>query len=280
MSIQKKYNDLIELLKSYESVLIAFSGGCDSALVAKVASLCIGKRNVLAVTSKSESFPKNEIEEVNTFVNTHQIPHLWINTHEIDNSQYTENSSNRCYFCKTELYGELKLKQEERALNVIINGAQQDDKDDWRPGLHAAKEYCVRSPLMDAGFHKKDVRELSNYLGLSTWDKPAAACLSSRIPHGLGVTPTKLDQIDRGEQVIKEAGFKIVRLRHLGNEASIEVGKEEMSRFENNENLKKTLFHKIKLLGFKTVVINPEGYRQGNMNRLEPPGSIKNAVSL
>jgi len=265
-SVQDRYEALKKTIASYKSVLIAFSGGTDSALIAKVARDVLGRKNIKAVTSWSDSFPRSEIKEVRAFVECYDIPHEWIDTGEIENPRYADNPKERCFFCKSELYDYLLSLAGQWQIDTIVNGAQMDDLDDWRPGLEAAKRYNIKSPLMEAGFHKQDVRNLSRILGLSTWDKPAAACLASRIPHGERVTAGKLRQIEEGEGILKAEGFRVVRLRHFGRWARIEVSKEELSRLLSDLGFRGEIISKIKNLGFERVEIDPEGYRQGKLH--------------
>lgn len=262
----KKYKELQAILYSYESVLVAFSGGADSALVAKAAREVLGKVWMKAVTAKSKALPESEVDEVNQFVSHHDIPHVWIETHEIEDPHYAANPVNRCYFCKTELYEHLTPLAKQWGIQVIANGVNYDDLSDWRPGLQAAKEHSVKSPLVEAGLHKSEIREISKWLGLSTWDKPAAACLSSRFPYGEAITPEKLRQVDQGEAILKSYGFRVVRLRHFGSFAKIEIGSEELKRLLSNSELCQKILSQIKALGFDSVDIDPEGYRQGKMN--------------
>jgi len=267
--VTEKYSILKEVIGGYGSVLVAFSGGCDSALVAKVARDVLGRNKMRAVTSWSDSFPQAEVKEVNLFVERYDIPHNWIETREMSNVLYTNNPVNRCYYCKTELYDFLMPVAQTWALQVIANGTQSDDLSDRRPGLDAAKEKMVRSPLLEADLNKEEVRLMARMLELPTWNKPAAACLSSRIPHGQKVTAGKLRQIDEGEAILKAAGFRVVRLRHFGNHAHIEVAREEIPRFSEEPGLRHEIFSKIQALGFESVAIDPEGYRQGKLHTAE-----------
>lgn len=261
----EKHERLKTILQGYESVLVAFSGGCDSALLSKAARLELGRNAVLAVTAKSPSLAQNEIREVDDFTRRHDIPHEWIETRELENSNYAANPANRCYFCKSELYGRLEPLRLRRGLRCIASGTNIEDLGDWRPGLGAARERGVKNPLVEAGLLKAEIREISKQLGLETWDKPAAACLSSRIPYGQAVTREKLRQIDQGEGLLKAEGFRVVRLRHYGERAVIEVGPEEKSRLENSM-LRRVVFEKISALGFSSVEVDPEGYRSGKLN--------------
>ncbi len=262
----QKYEKLRQLLAEYESVLVAYSGGCDSSFLAKVLREIKGMSGMLAVTTRNEALPQFEVGAVQKFIKVHGIPHAWVETGEMQDERYTSNPVNRCFFCKSHLYDVLVPMARERGLTVVVNGMQQDDLGDWRPGMEAARQYGVRSPLLEAGLNKKDVRELSRSLGLETWNKPAAPCLSSRIPYGEAVSPAKLRQIDAGEQLLREAGFKVVRLRHYGSRAVIEIDGREAVRLEPNETLKEKLRSDIRNLGFDEVIIDPAGYRSGRLN--------------
>ncbi len=261
----EKHERLKTILQGYESVLVAFSGGCDSALVSKAARLELGRDAVLTVTAKSPSLAANEVGEVDAFVRRHDIRHAWIETRELENSNYAANPTNRCYFCKSELYDRLEPLRLERGLRCIASGTNTEDLGDWRPGLGAAREHGVKNPLAEAGLLKSEIREISKTLDLETWDKPAAACLSSRIPYGEAVTREKLRQVDQAEAILKAEGFRVVRLRHYGERAVIEVGPEEKNRLENPR-LRQGVFKKISALGFFSVEIDPEGYRPGKLN--------------
>lgn len=263
----KKWNELCSLVQSYGRVVVAFSGGCDSALIAKVARDILGRENAKAVTARSESLPLSEIKEVEDFVRRYDIDHTWIRTREIENPQYASNPTNRCYFCKTELYHSLEDLAGACQIGTILNGTNVDDLGDWRPGLRAASEFEVKSPLVEAKLHKSEIRELSKHIGLATWDKPAAACLSSRFPYGRVITPEKLRQVDKGEEILKSYGFQILRLRHFGGKAKIELGAEELSRLQSSDTLQREITSKIRRLGFHSVEIDPEGYRQGKLNQ-------------
>ena len=264
--LPEKYESLKKILASYESVIIAFSGGCDSALVAKVARDVLGRERIKAVTAKSESLPQAELKEVESLKDQFDIDHSWIETREIENPNYAANPANRCYFCKTELYTQLTNLAGRWKIKTIANGVNVDDLGDWRPGLVAAAEHQIKSPLVEAGLIKSEIREISRGLGLPTWNKPAAACLSSRFPYGEQITPAKLRQVDLGEAFLKSCGFRIVRLRHFGNDAKVELGKEELARLISDPALTEKISSKLKQLGFESVEIDPEGYRQGKLN--------------
>ena len=203
-----KLQTLREILRSYKRALVAFSGGSDSALVLKVARECLGKENAVAVIAKSPSLPESEFEEAKRVAREIDAQLHVIETRELENPQYASNPVNRCYFCKSELYSHLVPMAEKLGFRFIMNGTHRDDLGDWRPGLKAAEEYEIKSPLVEAGFSKSEIRSASQELGLSTWSKPQAACLSSRIPFGTAVTPERLKQVEEGEEILKRLGFK------------------------------------------------------------------------
>ena len=254
------------ILRSYGRVLVAFSGGCDSALVLKVARETLGRGNVLAVIAKSPSLPESELASARETACEIDAELLEIETNELENSGYAANSAHRCYFCKTELYTRLLPIAQERGFPFILNGTNLDDLGDWRPGLRAAEENQVRSPLAEAGLKKEEIRALSKRLGLSTWSKPQAACLSSRIPFGVAVTPERLKQVEEGEEILKEAGFHQVRLRWFGKSATIEVGGDETGIFFHNAWVREKTLEGLKALGFETIDLCLEGYRSGRLN--------------
>ena len=264
--IKEKLEALRRILLSYESVLVAFSGGSDSAFLLKVAREGLGGEKVIAVIAKSPSLPETELEDARAVAEEIGVRLIEIETREIENPGYAANPVNRCYFCKSELYAELLPLARKLGLLRVANGSHRDDFGDWRPGLKAAEEYGVKSPLAEAGFGKEEIRRASRELGLSTWSKPQAACLSSRIPFGVRVTPERLKQIEAGEEILKSAGFKTVRLRWFGEHAHIEVGAEETEAFFHSPGVREKILSRLKKLGFKTVDLNLEGYRSGRFN--------------
>ena len=269
-AILSKLDRLKEILFSYQKVLVAFSGGADSALVLRVSREVLGRENVKAVIAKSPSLPDAELREARQMAREIDAELFEIETRELENPGYSQNASNRCYFCKSELYGRLVPLAQNLGFSFILNGTQLDDLGDWRPGLQAAQEYQVKSPLVEAGFRKQDVRAVSRELGLSTWSKPQAACLSSRIPYGIRVTPEKLKQVDRGEEIIKSFGFKVVRLRWFGEKAHVEVATEETSLFFQHPEIRQMVLSRLKEIGFHTVELFLPGYRSGRLNSLIP----------
>ena len=265
-----KFNLLKEVIASYRSVLVAFSGGVDSAFVLKVARDVLGRERAKAVTAESESVPARELEEAKALARELDVEHRVIQTRELENEQYRKNPINRCYFCKTELYEHLIPIAKEWRLDTICNGTNVDDLTDFRPGLNAAHEHGVKSPLAEAKLTKEEIRALSREIGLPVWDKPAAPCLSSRFPYGHEITPEKLKQVETGENFLKDLGFKIVRLRHFGTKARLELGRDEFVHVMD-VSLRTQITEFILSLGFKTVVFEP--YESGRLNRenQQPP---------
>ena len=263
-----KWDTLQEIIQGYERVLVAFSGGCDSAFVLKVARDSLGKEKVLAVIAKSPSLPESELKEAREIAREIDAELLEIETNELENPDYTANPANRCYFCKNELYSHLLSIAERLGFRFILNGTNQDDLGDWRPGLKAAEEYEIKSPLVEASFTKSEIRETSQALGLSTWSKPQAACLSSRIPYGTAVTSERLKQVEEGEEILKGLGFEVVRLRWLGEKALVEVGADETQIFFRNSETRQKAVTRLKALGFQSILVDLHGYRPGRFNPL------------
>lgn len=259
-----KEQKLSELLRSFGSVVIAFSGGVDSAYLAYIASLTLGER-ALAVTGDSASYPTFQRELADRITAEFGIRHEVILTEEFEDLNYTSNPPNRCYYCKSELYAKLDQLARARGLEVICDGTNADDVGDYRPGRQAAREFGVRSPLLECGMTKSDIRALSRRAGLATWDEPASACLSSRVPYGQMVTIEKLSMVDKAEIALKKLGFRQVRVRHHGDVARIEISQEEMLRALDPE-MARRMSTALKALGFKYVTLDLDGYRTGSLN--------------
>jgi len=263
MSLHEKTEKLKSLIQKMDRVLVAFSGGVDSTLVLAIAQEVLGS-NTLAATAQSDSLPNREMDACHKLAQEIGVEHLIIRTNEMNNPNYQANPANRCYHCKTELYSCLKNLAHEKSIPYILNGINIDDLGDYRPGIDAARENAVRSPLVEAGFNKQNVRDLARQMELSIWDKPAMACLSSRIPYGEPVTPKKLKMIEKAEDFLLSMGFKQLRVRHHGKTASIELEKNELPQF--TPAIEKTVTEKFKTLGFQTIHLDPKGYRMGSLN--------------
>ncbi|MGA9773488.1 MAG: ATP-dependent sacrificial sulfur transferase LarE [Blastocatellia bacterium] len=264
VSLVEKEQNLRALLKSYGSVMIAFSGGVDSAYLAYVAHSEVGAR-ALAVTGDSASYPTFQRALADQLTTQFGIRHELIFTEEFEDRNYTDNPPNRCYYCKTELYTKLYDLARERGFQTICDGTNADDAGDYRPGRQAAREKGVQSPLLECGLTKADIRELSRRAGLPTWNEPASACLSSRVPYGQVVTIEKLSMVDKAEIALKQLGFRQVRVRHHGDVARIEVAEEEMLR-ALDINMAQRMSDALKAIGFRYVALDLEGYRMGSLN--------------
>jgi pyridinium-3,5-biscarboxylic acid mononucleotide sulfurtransferase len=266
MTLKQKTKRIKSLILKMDSALVAFSGGVDSTLVLALANEVLGEK-VLGVTAQSASMPNREMQASLQLAKEIGSKHLIIKTDEMSNAEYQANPANRCYHCKTELYSSLKKISKRKKISHILNGINTDDLGDYRPGLDSAREQGIRSPLVEAEFNKKDVRNLSQIMGLSIWNKPAMACLSSRIPYGQPVTPEKLTRVEKAEDFLLSLGFKQVRVRYLGTEACIELDRNEISRYQSDESIRKSVQEKLLVLGFSSVLLDPEGYRMGSLNK-------------
>ncbi|MEH2360119.1 ATP-dependent sacrificial sulfur transferase LarE [Nostoc sp.] len=264
--LTEKFEQLRALFREMEQALIAYSGGVDSTLVAKIAFDVLGDR-ALAVTAVSPSLLPEELEDAKIQAATIGIPHKIVQTHEMENPNYTSNPVNRCYFCKSELHDTLKPLALELGYPYVVDGVNADDLHDYRPGIQAAKERGARSPLAEVGVTKLEVRQLSQQLGLPWWDKPAQPCLSSRFPYGEEITVTKLQRVGRGEIFLRKLGWQNLRVRSEGDTARIELPPEQIKEFVLTNDLQ-TLVSAFQDFGFIYVTLDLEGYRSGKLNQV------------
>lgn len=264
--IEKKLQDLQDIFRTMDKALIAYSGGIDSTLVAKVAYDVLGDRSV-AVTAVSPSLLPEELDEAQAQAKIIGIKHELIETEEMSNPNYTSNPVNRCYFCKSELHDKLKPLALERNYPYVVDGVNADDLQDYRPGIQAAKERGARSPLAEVGITKVEVREMTKFLGLSWWDKPSQPCLSSRFPYGEEITLEKLYRVGRAEIYLRKLGYSNLRVRFDRDTARIELLPEQIKEFIVENNLPDIVNH-FQSLGFTYVTLDLEGYRSGKLNQV------------
>jgi uncharacterized protein len=255
---------LFERLGALGSVIVAFSGGTDSAYLAWAAQQALGE-NAVAITAISPSFSAYDREQATEFARQNGLRHEFVETREFENPLYIANQPDRCYHCKVELFAKLAQLRAARATAAIAYGMNLDDLRDFRPGHRAASEYGILAPLLDAGLLKSEIRALSQHAGLPTWNRPAAACLSSRVPYGTRVTPEELSRVERAETVVREFGFQQFRVRANGDLARVEIDKPELPRALQAE-VASALASRIKAVGFAQVTLDPEGYRPGSLN--------------
>jgi uncharacterized protein len=253
-------------LEEFDSLLIAYSGGVDSAYLAFAASRALGDR-MLCVTADSPSYPRRHREMAERIAREFGLPHQFIETSEMDRPEYRANPANRCYYCKTELYEHLSELATARGFSAIADGSNADDRGDYRPGRQAAREFGVKSPLDDADLTKGEIRELSRRAGLPTWDEPASACLSSRIPYQSEVTVAKLSMIEQAEDALRRHGFRVCRVRHHDTVARLEIGRDEMARALDPD-ISAALVRELKAIGYQYVSLDLQGYRTGSLNEI------------
>ncbi|PLS69247.1 MAG: TIGR00268 family protein [Cyanobacteria bacterium M5B4] len=263
--MMEKYHQLKQLIAQYPRVMIAYSGGIDSTLVAKVAYDVL-QDQAIAVTANSPSLFPQDLEEAQTQAQTIGIKHLIINTHELEDPRYSSNPPDRCYFCKSELYDTLRPLSQELNCSVILDGLNQDDLQDYRPGIKAAQERSVISPLAQAGISKLEVRQISQFLGLPWWNKPAQPCLSSRFPYGETITAAKLQRVGQAEYILRQylPPHTELRVRSVGDSARIEIPPSLFPLLLQQDLL--TLTQALRQLGFKNISLDLEGFRSGKLN--------------
>ncbi len=262
----EKLVKLREILRSYESALVAFSGGVDSTFLLHVAHEVLADK-VVAVTARSETYPLHEFEEAAAFAAQAGIRHLTIETSELTLPEFRNNPPDRCYHCKKELFGRLSEMARELGLKHVLDGANADDRQDFRPGSRAARELDVRSPLQEIGFAKEEIRRASREMGLPTWDKPSFACLSSRFPYGEEISKEAVSRVAAAEQLLREMGFGQLRVRHHGHTARIELPPADAPRLLDEER-RRRIVARFKELGYTYVTLDLEGYRTGSMNEV------------
>jgi len=265
-TISQKEKKLKEILERIGSAVIAFSGGVDSSYLLYAAYQVLGNK-VLAVTAESPAYPMFEVEEAKGFCQKHGIPHLLIVSEELDDPQFCQNSSERCYFCKLGLFQQLWQIAKDKGFSQVLDGSNVDDLSDHRPGRKAASQLRVLSPLTEAGLGKDDIRELSQKAELSSWDKPSSACLASRISYGNPITIEKLKKIEKAEMILRDLGFRQFRVRVHDNLARIEIRRQEMEQALSLD-FTNAIAKELKKIGFTYITLDLEGYRSGSMNEI------------
>ena len=273
-SLDTKIAGLRRLLTNLHRVVVCFSGGVDSGYLLAEAVGTLGSDRTYALTAVSPSLAPQERADAAEIAKQLGAQHLLVDTHELDDARYTANPVNRCYFCKTEVYSTAVDKARRLGLKYVLDGFNMDDRGDYRPGRRAAREQGIRSPLDELGFTKTDIREAARRLELPLWNKPALACLSSRFPYGIAITPDRLEQVARCERTLRDLGFQVCRVRFHNTMAQIEVELAELPRLRT-PSVRTTILRKFLDAGFETVTVEPEGYRSGALNEsiARPAGS-------
>jgi len=274
-TLDNKFNQLKENLKAMDRVIIAFSGGVDSAFLLKAASMA-GLSKIIAVTGVSESLPKHELSFAREIADSLKLEHRLIITEEHKDTNYANKPPDRCYYCKKDLFSRLRTIAEDEGYSFILDGTNADDANEWRPGRRAALEEGVKSPLLEAALSKEEIRHISRSLGLSTWDKPSAPCLSSRFQYGQKITAEALDRVSRAEEYIKKIGIKEFRVRDHSEVARIEVHPEDFKIFMNNT-VRNEVISFLRSIGYKYVSLDLQGFRSGSANEVfttDPKGKV------
>jgi len=266
-ALDAKFEKLLDIIRGMQRVAVAFSAGVDSTFLLKAAVEALGPEHVVAVTGKSDSLAQAEFEQTIELAKSMGVEHVLLETHEFEDPNYLANPTNRCYFCKTDLFKHVNRFAAERGLNAVLTGVNFDDQSDWRPGIQAGREQNVRAPLAEAGLTKDEIRVLSRRMGLPTHDKPASPCLSSRIQYGEQITPEKLNQIDRSERFLRSLGFRECRVRHHNNLARIEVPADQIERLCSPE-IRTQVDAALREFGYAYVTIDARGFRSGSMNEV------------
>ena len=266
MTTDAKFQRLKDILKEMENLVVAFSGGVDSTFLLKVARDCLSDR-VIAVTATSGTYSSDELAEAKTYTASFGVQHIVIDSKELHIREFRENTPQRCYYCKRELFSQLEDIAQRQKIAWVADGTNADDTGDYRPGMLAADELGIRSPLKEAGLTKNEIRQLSKEMKLPTWDKPTMACYASRFPYGMEITEERLKQVGEAETFLRRQGIRTVRVRHHGHIARIEVGIEEMPKFFEPD-FRAKVVEELQQLGYAYVTIDLQGFRSGSMNEV------------